>query len=138
MRVHALSLLAALVALALIPSTALGAPKKVFFKFSATAYSVNEGGSFNLTIQRTGNTAAAATVNLGVAGSPPTTASGFTVTPTGTVSFGTGETSKTIHVTTADNSTFDGTNKVIGLTLSGASAGGQVKTPSANVTVLEN
>jgi hypothetical protein len=138
MRFRVLTFAAALIALALVPSTAAAAPKKIFFKFSATAYSVNEGGSFDFTVLRSGNTTATASVNLGVAGSPTTTASGFTVTPTGTLNFAANETRKTIHVTTADNSTFDGTNKVIGLTLTGASAGGQIKTPSAKVTILEN
>jgi hypothetical protein len=138
MRVRAFTFVAALVALTLVPSTALAAPKKVFFKFSASGYSVVEGGGLNVTVQRTGNTAAAATVNFAVAGSPTTTASGFTVTPTGTLSFGANELQKTIHVTTADNNTFDGANKVIGLQLSSPSAGGQVKTPSAAVTILEN
>ena len=58
MWVRPITLIAALIALALIPSTAFGAPKKVFLKWSSTAYSVGENaGHFDITVQRSGNTA---------------------------------------------------------------------------------
>ena len=135
MRIRLLALLVALTTIAAVASPAMAAPKKSFVKFSPTAYSVTEGGSLDLTIARSGNTSAAANVTLSVA-TGSTTAVDYIV-PTGTISFAANQTKKTVHVTTADNSTFDGTNKIIKLHLA-ASGSVQVKSGDATVTILEN
>ena len=58
-----LAALAVAIVLSLVPQVAEAAPKKVMLKFSATSYSVAENtGTFNVTVLRTGNTRAAATV----------------------------------------------------------------------------
>ena len=60
---RALAVLCAFCALAVLPSAASAAPKKVMLKFSATSYSVAENtGTFNVTVLRTGNTRVAASV----------------------------------------------------------------------------
>jgi hypothetical protein len=60
---RAVTMLCVICALAVLPASASPAPKKVMSKFSATTYSVGENaGTFNVTVLRTGNTAAAATV----------------------------------------------------------------------------
>src|SRR6476660_10508810 len=133
MRIRVLALLVALTTIGAVASPAAAAPKKSFIKFSPTAYSVTEGGSLDVTIARSGNTSGSASVTLSVSGT--TTASGYTV-PTGTVSFAANQTKKTVHVTTADNTTF-AANKVINLHLAGTGSV-QVKAPDATVTILEN
>ena len=53
--------------LALVPASANAAPKKVRISFTTTTASVNENaGTYNLRVQRAGNTRVTATVNLGV------------------------------------------------------------------------
>jgi hypothetical protein len=138
MRVRAITFVAALVALALIPSSALAAPKKVSFKFSATAYSVVESNTtFNVTVQRQGNTgvATSATVTDAGTGSAATPANYTVASPT-TVSFAIGQTSRTVPVTIKDNTTFD-PNKTIVLHLTGP-GGTQVKTAFTTITIVEN
>ena len=141
MRVRLSTLIAALIALAIIPSTASAAPKKVFFKFSSTAYSVTEGNkTFNVTVQRSGNlgVAASATVTDNATGSA-TTPANYTFSPT-TVNFARGETSKTVPVTIVDNSNFE-PNHTIVLKLTAVTptgSGSQVKTLTSTITILED
>src|SRR6185436_8702651 len=57
------ALLSALITLAIFCSPASAAPKKVAFKFSAATYSVPENaGTFDVTVVRSGNTSAAASI----------------------------------------------------------------------------
>src|SRR5689334_2558062 len=141
MRVRLSTLIAALIALAIIPSTASAAPKKVFFKFSSTAYSVTEGNKvFNVTVQRSGNlgVAASATVTDNATGSA-TTPANYTFSPA-TVNFARGETTKTVPVTIVDNSNFE-PNHTIVLKLTAVTPGGsgsQVKTLTSTITILED
>jgi hypothetical protein len=140
MRVHIYTILAALIALALIPSTALAAPKKVSLRFSATSYSVTESNTtFNVTVQRSGPTAGTTSVNYAV--DPSSTAVGgginYSFTP-GTLTFTPGQTQKTFPVTIVDNSTFNPPNKTIVLKLSGAPAGVQLKNNPATLTIIDN
>src|SRR3954454_20892050 len=102
MRVRIFTIIATLIALALIPSTALAAPKKAQVKFSASAYSVAENaGTFNLVIQRSGNTATTASANLQIDSSSTAVGGGVDYTYTGpsSVTFNPGEVSKTFPVT---------------------------------------
>jgi Calx-beta domain len=134
-----ISLLLAFVALPIASASA--APKKVAFKFSATTYSVAENaGTFNLTVQRTGNTSAAASVQYSDAGTGTATGGGTDYSFTGgTLNFAAGETQKTVPVTIVDNTTANAPNKTIVFRLANATpAGSQIKTPTAALTIIDN
>src|SRR4051794_35151098 len=131
-------ILAALFALALIPSTALAAPKKTFVRFSSTAYSVPENvnsGTFNLTVVRSGNTSASATATVAATGGTATSPANYTL-PAPTVTFNPGQTTKTVPVTINDDSVFSAPNKTIQFSISGS--GTQFKGGPATLTILEN
>jgi Calx-beta domain len=131
-----------LLALAGMPvASATAAPKKVAFKFSATTYSVAENaGPFNLTIMRTGNTSAAASVQYSDAGTGTATGGGTDYSFTGgTVNFAAGETQKTVPVTIVDNTTANAPNKTIVFKLANATpAGAQIRTTTATLTILDD
>src|SRR3954447_9188251 len=141
MRVRAYTFIVALFALTLvIPSSALAAPKKVQFRFSSTNYSVPEtAGTFNVTVQRSGNTTAAASVqiaddNSGTAATP----ANYSVATT-TLNFAAGQTSKTVPVTIVDNGTANAPNKTVVLRMSGATPpGSQIKTATTKLTIIDN
>src|SRR3954447_21763244 len=96
-----LSLIAMLTALALIPSTASAAPKKVMLAFSTTAPSVVEGNTTaTITVTRSGNRTPAVDVDYATSVPP----SGLVATPgsagdydavSGTLHFATNQTSRT-------------------------------------------
>src|SRR5436189_347594 len=108
-----LPIAAALIALALVPSSALAAPKKTFVRFSSTAYSVTEnGGTFNLTVLRSGNTSGTTSATVTVAGGTATAPANYTLpAATASVTFNPGQTSKTVPVTINDDTVFSGANK---------------------------
>lgn len=129
-----------LLALAALPvASASAAPKKVAFKFSATTYSVAENaGTFNLTVQRTGNTSVAASVQYSDAGTGTATAGDYSFTG-GTLNFAAGQTQKTVPVTIVDNITANAPNKTVVFKLANATpAGSQIKTTTASLTIIDN
>jgi hypothetical protein len=147
MRLRAFTVIATLCALALVPSTALAAPKKVSFRFSATAYSVVEANTaFNVTVQRTGNTRVAASVRVSDQGTGTAVTSGpnpnYDAFTPQVLNFAAGETSKTVQVTIHDNTTFDPPNKTIVMLLdqatSSSPAGAKIATPTTTITILDN
>lgn len=97
--------------------------------FSAWGYAVDENaGSIAITVVRKGNTSAA--VNVNYATSAGTANSGVQYTDTqGTLSFASGETSKTFSVQVMDNSSIDG-NKTANLKLSNVTGGAVLDTPN--------
>src|SRR3954447_19705534 len=99
-----LALFCALFTLALLPASASAAPKKVAFKFSATSYSVVENaGTFNVTVVRSGNTTAAASIQYSDLGTGTATGGGLDYSLTGgTLNFAAGETTKSFPVTIVD------------------------------------
>ena len=112
---------------------------------AATNASLNEGNSgsaaFTFTVTRAGSTTGASTAAFAVAGTGANSASAadFTggVLPTGTVSFAAGETSKTITVNVAGDSTVEpGENFTV--TLSNPSAGTVLGTAAATGTILND
>jgi Calx-beta domain len=141
MPARALTIITALIALALIPSSAFAAPKKAQLRFSATTYSVPENaGTFNVVIQRTGNTRIAASAQLSV--DPSSTASSpadYSVT-TGTINFASGETTKNVQVTLVDNNTANAPNKTIVFKLSNPGSNTQVPGATAltTLTIIDN
>src|SRR3954451_7916289 len=142
MRVRLLSLMATLIALALIPSAAFAAPKKAQIKFSSPASTVAENaGTFNLVVQRTGNTANTASANLAIDAASTAVGGGVNYTYAGpsTVTFNAGETQKTIPVTIVNNSTANAPNKTIVFRMSSASpAGTQLKNNPMTVTIVDD
>jgi hypothetical protein len=111
------------------------------FKFSATGYSVAENaGTFNVTVQRSGNTSAAASIQYSDNGTGTATGGGVNYSFTGgTLNFAAGETTKTFPVTIVDNATANAPNKTIVFRLSNATPGGsQIKTTTATLTIIDN
>jgi hypothetical protein len=124
-----------------LPCSASAAPRKVSFKFSATSYSVAENvGTFNVTVLRSGNTSAAASIQYSDDGTGTATGGGVNYAFTaGTLNFAAGETKKTFPVTIVDNVTADAPNKTIVFKLSNAApAGSQIKTTTAGLTIIDD
>src|SRR3954454_10389945 len=142
MRSRVLTLAAALVALALIPCTALAAAKKAAIKFTALASSIAENaGTYNLVVQRSGNTSVTASANIAIDASSTAVGGGVNYTYSGpsSVTFAPGETSKTIPVTIVDNSTANAPNKTIVFKLSSAApAGTQLKNNPMTLTIVDD
>src|SRR5215208_8373557 len=142
MRVRPLVVLGALLALAIAPAPALAAPKKAQIRFTATTFSVVESaGTFNLVVQRAGNTSVTASANIAI--DPASTATGggvdYTYSGPSTVTFNPGQVQQTIPVTIVDNTTTEAANKRIVFRLSGASPSGtQLKNNPATVTIIDN
>jgi hypothetical protein len=135
------ALLCAFCAVAVLPSSAAAAPRKVTFKFSATNYSVAENVStFNVTVLRSGNTSAAASIQYSDNGTGTATGGGVNYSFTGgTLNFASGETQKTFPVTIVDNLTANAPNKTIVFRLANATPGGsQIKTTTAKLTIIDN
>ena len=141
MLARAFALFCAVCALAVIPGSASAAPKKVMFKFSATSYSVVENAStFNVTVVRSGNTSAAASVQYSDTGTGTATGGGMDYSFTGgTLNFAPGETRKTFSVTIVDNLTANAPNKTVVFRLANATpAGSQIKTTTAVLTIIDD
>src|SRR4051794_3289132 len=136
MRVRLFTLIAALVALALIPSTAAAAPKKVFFKWSSTAYSVGENaGHFDITVQRSGNTSLAAAVTVSVTGGTGANGTDYSFATPQTLNYAAGETTKKLSVTLNDNATANPPNKTVVFHLAVAGGSGFQVKGGANSTL---
>jgi hypothetical protein len=136
MRVRLFTLIATLFALALIPSTAAAAPKKVFFKWSSTAYSVGEdAGHFDITVQRSGNTSLPAAVTVSVSGGTATNGSQYSFATPQTLNYAAGETTKKLSVTLNDNSTANPPNKTVVFHLAVAGGSGFQIKGGANSTL---
>jgi hypothetical protein len=133
--------IAALLAIALVPAAANAAPKKVRFSFSASVASVDEGaGTYNLTVLRSLNKNVSATVRVALTG----TAVGgtdYTFTNPGDITFAPGQTRKSFPVTIHDDATFSKPNKTIVFTLTAVSPTGgnvQLKNNPLTLTILDN
>ena len=111
---------------------------------SAATYSVNEAaGNLTVTVNRTGGTDGAVGANYsftnGTATGGATCAAGVDFINTGgTVSFASGEAVKTFTVAICNDTAFEG-NETFNVTLSGATGGATIGTPSsAVVTILDD
>jgi len=141
MLARSLALFCAVCALAVLPASASAAPKKVAFKFSATSYSIAENiSTFNVTVLRSGNISAAASIQYSDNGTGTATGGGVDYSLTGaTLNFAPGETKKTFPVTIVDNVSANAPNKTIVLRLASATpAGSQIKTTTAKLTIIDN
>lgn len=105
---------------------------------SAATYTVNEGaGHIDVTVTRTGNTTAAATVNYATTDGSATQKGDFIIA-LGTLDFAAGEMSKTIPIFITDDAFVEG-DETFSLTLSDPSSGNLTGTPaSAVITITDN
>ena len=108
------------------------------FRFSVASQSVAEGGSASVVVVRTGSLTTPASVDYQVAGG---TASGGGVDFTlanGTLSFATGQASKTIVVPTVNDTLFEGPETIV-LQLANPTGGATIGTPaSTTLTIIDN
>ena len=141
MPTRSLALFCALFVVAVVPAAASAAPRKVAFKFSATTISVVENvGSFDVTVGRSGNTTAAASIQYSDNGTGTATGGGvdYSFAP-GTLNFAAGETKKTFPVSIVDNATANAPNKTIVFRLANATpAGSQIRTTTAKLTIVDD
>jgi hypothetical protein len=135
------SLVAALLAIALVPAAANAAPKQVRFSFASSTATVNENaGTYNLTVTRSLNTRVSASVDLALSGTATGGGTNYTFSNPGTITFAPGETRKTFPVTITDDNTFNKPNKTIVFTLSNPqpSNKAQLKNNPLTLTILDN
>ena len=108
---------------------------------SAVAEGNSGSTAVTFTVTRAGNTSGAASANWAVSGSGanPADATDFTgaALPTGTVSFAAGETSKTLTVNVAGDTTAE-TDETFAVTLSAPSTGVTLATAAATATILND
>lgn len=104
------------------------------------AYTVNEAdasGKVTITLNRGGNTANAVNVNVSTANGTANAGTNFTALTNFNVAFAATETSKTVDITIANEPGVQA-DKSFTVSLSGASAGASIKSPSsATVTITE-
>lgn len=89
--------------------------------FSVNDVSVSEGGSLSFTVTKTGSTVFSHNITYGTANGTATSASDYTV-KSGTLTFTSGQTSKTVSVVTTGDSLYEN-NETLYLNLSGATNG---------------
>src|SRR6185436_9386315 len=107
-------------------------------RFSAATYSVGETGTYvTITVTRTGGTASGVTVDYATGGGTATAGVDYTGN-SGTLTFASGQTSKTFTVYSLVDS-LDEPNETVILTLSNPTGGATLGTPnSATLTITDN
>jgi Calx-beta domain len=107
------------------------------FAFSAAVYTVKEnvaGGSFTVTVTRTGGLASGVTVDYAAAGGTAVNGTDYTLTP-GTLSFGAGETTKTFTIAITNDTIVNG-NRTIVLALSNPTGGASLGLPATTTLTI--
>lgn len=118
-------------------------PAPVAVSVLGTTVSANEGNSgstpFTFTIKLAATSVGPQTVDFAVAGTGtnPADASDFSGATSGTVTFGAGETTKTIQIMVAGDTIVE-TNETFAVTLSRASSGLTLGTSTATATILND
>jgi CSLREA domain-containing protein len=117
---------------------AVNPPAAPALKFSAPAYSVNEGGgTATITVNRTGSTSGAVGVNYATSNGTATAGSDYTAT-SGTLSFASNQTSKTFTIPIINDNVNGEGNQTVNLKLSNPTGGATLATPSTAVlTIVE-
>jgi len=106
-------------------------------QFSSASYSAGEGvGAATLTINRTGDTSGAASVDFETSDGSAVQSSDYT-TSAGTVDFAAGETSKTVSVLITDDLYIE-SNETINVTLSNPTGGSLGSPGTATLTITNN
>lgn len=112
-------------------------PSGVFAVNAPTYMAAENGATLNITIQRIGGSNGTATVNYGTTNGSATAGSAFQAT-SGTLTFSSGETSKTVPITIIDNTSIDG-NRNFGLAITSPTGGALLgSTTTAIVTIFDN
>ena len=104
--------------------------------FSISDDSVTEGGTLVFTVTKSGTASGTLTVNFATSSGTATSGTDFTAT-SGTLSFAAAETSKTVSVTTLQDSLVEG-NETLTVTLSGASSGSVIADGSGIGTIVDD
>ena len=104
-------------------------------KFAASSYTVSEGGSVNLTVTRSGGKAGGVTVAYSVTGGTAASPSDFTLGGSGTLTFGPGETQKTIPLSTTGGDV-EG-NETVLVTLASPTGGATLTGATTTVTIVD-
>lgn len=104
--------------------------------FSISDASVTEGGNVVFTVSRSGTATGSQTVDYATSNGTATAGVDYTAT-SGTLTFATSDTSKTVTVPTTDDLVYEG-NETFTLTLSNATGGASIATPTATGTIVEN
>lgn len=104
---------------------------------NATSYTVNENGaSVLITVTRSGGGTGSVSVNYAT-GSGTATAGVDYTSVSGTLTFANGETTKTINITIADDSSYEG-DETLGFNLSTPTGGATLGTSSATITIVDD
>lgn len=114
------------------------APNPGKLQLSSSNFTVNENqGTATITVNRTGGSDGAVSVNYATSNGTATAGSDYTAT-SGTLNFAAGETSKTFTVPIIDDTAVEG-SETINVTLSNPGGGATLGTPaSATLTILDN
>lgn len=105
--------------------------------FGRSNYSVYEnGGSVTITIDRSGGSDGAVSVNYATTNGTASSATDFVETH-GTLNFSSGQIQKTINISVTDDTAHEGDETVL-LNLSAATGGASLGTSYATVTILDN
>jgi len=106
-------------------------------QYSVSGASATEGGILTFTVTRTGDLGPA-TLGYTLSDGTASLAGDLSVTgPTGTISFASGESTRTITVQTANDAIFEASESIT-LTLSNPSAGGVISAGTASGTILDD
>lgn len=113
------------------------APQPGQFRFSATSYSLGEaGGAAVITVQRVNGSDGAVSVAYATSNGTATAGSDYT-TASGILSFAAGEVSKTFSVVILNDTSVEG-NETVQLTLSNATGGATLGSPSTATLIIND
>ncbi|AKE63138.1 Alkaline phosphatase [Microcystis aeruginosa NIES-2549] len=105
--------------------------------FNTATYSVNENGTANIIINRTGGSDGTVSATITYIGGTATAPSDYTNTPI-TVNFADGENSKTVTIPIVNDSNFE-PNETVNLALTNPTNGATIGTQAtANLTIIDN
>lgn len=104
--------------------------------FAISSASATEGGTITFTVTKTGTTANSLSVNYGTANGSAIAPGDYGAT-SGTLTFLPGETSKTITVSTVNDTTYE-MNETFSVYLSGATGGASIASPTGTGTINDN
>jgi Calx-beta domain len=115
------------------------APIPTGLQLSASAYNTFEGtGTLTVTVNRTGDVAAATTVDYATSDGTATAGTDYAAT-SGTLTFAAGEFNKTISIPIVNDPLYEGASETFTITLSNASGGALLSSPAAaTVTISDN